>query len=1343
MSNELATGYVSIVATSNDLGADITKSLRGVQKSASGYGRGIGDAVGKGFKAANPVDLKDLEQRFETSEKSRAATIRKSTTEIEGLRRKESIAQAQLTEAEKKYEANSVQVLRAKDRHITASQKVALAEAKQSVEISKADKAVQDAKGALDEYARGAESSAKGISGSFERVGPAISGAFGKVRGLFSRTAKDGAAGGVETGKEFSKGLDKEFATGARTAGETFKGVLGGILASKAITGVVSGIRKVLAGAFGGGFARVMNIEAAEIKLDTIYKGDASKVAAAMASVSDSVDGTKFALSDAADMASQLAAAGYEAGEDMTRWLALTGDAAQFNNKEFSEMQGIIGKVAATGKVTGETFDSLPIAASALAEMLGVSQEEVRKLAADGKISADQFATAMENVIGGAAKNAGDSFTSLRDNMKSAMNATMANIIGPVTDGLKPIMSAGLGLLKGFRDNVSKPLGESLSEWIQPRAESIAETLTALPETIGNIRGQIESTLGGIKALIFEGDFTSGLFGLEEDSPVIGVILGIRDTVISVFDAAKEAVTGFIDGFGGMDAIGDAVGPLVSMLAGPLGLVKDVLLDLFKDIDFTATGKLMGESFRPIVDAAVDLYEVLSGTVLDVVRELLPVVGEIAKTVLPLLGEALTTVAPLFGQLASAVVPLVGQLVSDLAPVLTDLVKQLLPPVLNLIKQLAPVIMAVVKAVVPLVAKLAGALVPVIGMVVSALVPVITTLVDQLAPIILDIVKTVLPPLMTAFDAVADLLETVVVPVLGMLVGFISGVLVSTLNALMPIVKTVFGFISRTIQNAMNLVSGIIKTVTSIIKGDWSGAWDGIKQIGAAYWDQIKNVISTAITIVKDTISGVVQTISDIWGGTWDKIKGAGQAAWDWIKDTALSVFDSMRGGVENTFGKLAAAIGWIWDGIKATIGKPINIAIGFINDGIIGAYNWVASKLGLPEMGKIPTLNLSTASTANRGLGTGGGGRAIAAFQDGGYVDLPWSSTNRDPYLGVSPKGMLRFEGEEFIVNRRRTKQYLPLLEMINAGTLDTHGIPGLKGGGLVSFKGHTFSALFAGLLREAERIAGSSMRISQGGYRPRTSYSGTSHQKDAVDITGSYRPFIAPLRSLGIPTWDRAGKGNWVDHAHGVPLPGSGTAGGSAIWQAQDYLRGGDGLGGRDNGPRGGAISGIINGIAGAISSGFDSVAGWFGGIVDKITGSLQGLTSAGGGVFGDLVGAVGKTLQTGVLDWVEGKLGLGERTGELDTDRGGRRKVPGYATGTTSALPGLAWVGERGPELVDFRGGERVWSAGASSEMTRAITVGQVSVSLPNVTTWQQIEEFLQSLEDSRRHGHMMGV
>lgn len=47
-------------------------------------------------------------------------------------------------------------------------------------------------------------------------------------------------------------------------------------------------------------------------------------------------------------------------------------------------------------------------------------------------------------------------------------------------------------------------------------------------------------------------------------------------------------------------------------------------------------------------------------------------------------------------------------------------------------------------------------------------------------------------------------------------------------------------------------------------------------------------------------------------------------------------------------------------------------------------------------------------------------------------------------------------------------------------------------------------------------------------------------------------------------------------------------------------------------------------------------------------------------------------------------------------------------GFAEGTSSAPPGLAWVGERGPELVNFKGGEKVFT----NSQSRAIVSGNSS-------------------------------
>jgi SLT domain-containing protein len=47
-------------------------------------------------------------------------------------------------------------------------------------------------------------------------------------------------------------------------------------------------------------------------------------------------------------------------------------------------------------------------------------------------------------------------------------------------------------------------------------------------------------------------------------------------------------------------------------------------------------------------------------------------------------------------------------------------------------------------------------------------------------------------------------------------------------------------------------------------------------------------------------------------------------------------------------------------------------------------------------------------------------------------------------------------------------------------------------------------------------------------------------------------------------------------------------------------------------------------------------------------------------------------------------------------------------GYGAGTASAAPGWAWVGEHGPELMHFRGGEQVVPAGRGGGGDVYITV-----------------------------------
>lgn len=112
---------------------------------------------------------------------------------------------------------------------------------------------------------------------------------------------------------------------------------------------------------------------------------------------------------------------------------------------------------------------------------------------------------------------------------------------------------------------------------------------------------------------------------------------------------------------------------------------------------------------------------------------------------------------------------------------------------------------------------------------------------------------------------------------------------------------------------------------------------------------------------------------------------------------------------------------------------------------------------------------------------------------------------------------------------------------------------------GGHQYWGGGLFTRKMVAHMEKAEELAGSSIHVMQGGFRPATSYSGTSHQGDALDMQVNY-PLLYALRRVGIASGDRTGLGDWDPHIHAIPGPSAGYAAGSAVWQWQDYLaRGG----------------------------------------------------------------------------------------------------------------------------------------------------------------------------------------
>lgn len=74
-------------------------------------------------------------------------------------------------------------------------------------------------------------------------------------------------------------------------------------------------------------------------------------------------------------------------------------------------------------------------------------------------------------------------------------------------------------------------------------------------------------------------------------------------------------------------------------------------------------------------------------------------------------------------------------------------------------------------------------------------------------------------------------------------------------------VKGAFDMVKGIISTALGVVTGVIKIFASVLKGDWSGVWDGIKTITASMWNGILQIIRGATNAVGNGVAAFFKMI--------------------------------------------------------------------------------------------------------------------------------------------------------------------------------------------------------------------------------------------------------------------------------------------------------------------------------------------------------------------------------------------------------------------------------------------------------------------------------------------------
>lgn len=1163
---QLATAYVSLVIDAKNVAGGVAKELSGIEKAASATGEKSGSIFARAFGGKAKPDTKQLESALDSAkQKAEAAskTVVAARQRQEDADRKAAIAEKAYAEAVERSGEGSSKALAAQDRMILARRKAEAASHGLKAAEQAEEQAAKEVAAAQQRVGATAQQSGQQVSGFGHKVRNALQQGVGHVN-PFSGLSRKAAAEGAESGNAFSA---------------KFKGGISGIgagigrLIGPAVAAV--GVAEV-----GRGMADIVNkagqLEQSVGAIDSVFKESAGQMHAWADSAATSVGLSKNEFNELGTLI----------GAQLKNGGTAMADLAPQTNKLIGLGADLSSMFGGTTREAVEALSSALKGERDPIERYGVSlkQSEI-----DAKAAALGF-----QKVGGSFSN------------EAQQAATLALIMEQTKDAHGNFAKESdtyahkVQVLSQQWENFTTGLGEMFL----PVAASALEWLMGLGPAIQPVAEEF----GRLGTLLFSGDYTGPIFGLEEDNPIIGILAGIRDAVDSTIQVGQLLFTGDYSGTPfGLEEDSPAINALFQFREGFMQL-GDVFAQLMEP----------GGAVMNLIDSLGTGFVVASAAV--------------GEHLMPILGELWTS----FTNAAAAALPALEAGFASL-----------------------------------------GGAAETLGAIIAVAFAAVGTAWDAVGPYVLPLVSGFVDFVGGAFQTLSQALSGIMTFILGVITGNWGqawegakaiwdgfwGFLQAAWQAFTILTGSTFAIIGTTILGAWNAIKDLTGAALGAIRDGMNSAWQWLVGVTTSAWESLKTAVTQPFVAAWNAVS---QTLGTFKQGISD--------GFNWILTTTGSIAKSIWDGITSAFNTGVQAAGEAFSKIKGLVTSPIKFVLQTVlNDGIIGGINGLAEKIGLKNL--LPKVPIPE------------------GFARGGI--LPGTSSYRD---GDDQLIMAR-RGEGIIVSEAlkdpyERKRLLALNQAALQGTSLAQwrehydGLNGYAGGGIIGFRGHRFTSLFAARIQAAEKMAGAQMHITQGGWRPRTSYSGTSHAGDALDITGGYRTFILPLRRVGIPTWDRAGKGNWVPHAHGVPLPGAGTAGGSAVWQAQDYLRGGDGLGGRDNGPRVGVVSGlpadaspeviekskgwgekVWDFLAGAAKAAWDFVTAplrWFN---DAIAGAWKALTNMGGGVLGKLGEGIANWPIKAIKDWVADSIG-----------------IPHFANGGYTP-GGLALVGENGPELVSL--------------------------------------------------------
>lgn len=153
----------------------------------------------------------------------------------------------------------------------------------------------------------------------------------------------------------------------------------------------------------------------------------------------------------------------------------------------------------------------------------------------------------------------------------------------------------------------------------------------------------------------------------------------------------------------------------------------------------------------------------------------------------------------------------------------------------------------------------------VFGWVSTTLLPGLLNAFNAIAPQIGPLVTNIGTAVMNVATLIGNAIQTIL-PVIENIVMVLVNVVATVAPPIIAAVSQIFANISNVVTSLQGVFDGLIQFITGVFTGNWSQAWEGVKQIFGNAFDALVELCKIPINAVIGVINGAVKGINSILG---------------------------------------------------------------------------------------------------------------------------------------------------------------------------------------------------------------------------------------------------------------------------------------------------------------------------------------------------------------------------------------------------------------------------------------------------------------------------------------------